>query len=47
MINFEEEISRFRPAPELDDAEISYNIMRSEPFHLSGVRYDGLDGIKI
>ena len=32
---------------ELDDAGISYNIMRSEPFHLSGVRYDGLDCIKI
>ena len=32
---------------ELDDAGIPYEIMRKEPFHLCGVRYDGIEGVRL
>ena len=32
---------------ELDDAGIPYDIMRKEPFHLCGVRYDGIEGVRL
>ena len=32
---------------ELDDAGIPYEIMRKEPFHLCGVRYDGIEGVSL
>ena len=32
---------------ELDATEISHNVMGQEPFHLCGVKYDGLDGVKL
>jgi hypothetical protein len=32
---------------ELDAIGVLFEVMRSEPFHLRGVRYDGLDGVKL
>lgn len=32
---------------ELDNAGIPYEIMRKEPFHLCGVRYDGIEGVSL
>ncbi len=32
---------------ELEAAGIPYDIMRKEPFRLSGVRYDGLEGVRL
>ncbi len=32
---------------ELDEAGIPYDIMRKEPFHLCGVIYDGIEGVRL
>lgn len=32
---------------ELDAIGVPFEVMRSEPFHLCGVRYDGLEGVKL
>jgi hypothetical protein len=32
---------------ELDALGVPFEVMRSEPFHLCGVRYDGLEGVKL
>ena len=32
---------------ELDNAGIPYDIMRKEPFRLCGVRYDGIEGVRL
>jgi hypothetical protein len=32
---------------ELDATGIPCEVMRTEPYHLCGVRYDGLEGVKL
>ena len=32
---------------ELDAIGVPFEVMRSEPLHLCGVRYDGLEGVKL